>query len=219
MMRAPDAPSGWPSAMAPPHALVFSRGRFRAFSTARYCAANASLTSIRSMSSTVRLARARAIWKAGTGPKPMIVGSTPAMPHDTTRASGVKPLAVTASSLATTIAAAPSVMPDAVPAVTVPSFLNTVGSLPSDSAVVPARGPSSVSNTSMPLRPLISIGSISDLNLPAALASAQACWLRAPYASVSARVRLYSSARFSAVMPMGVLHRLSVSPAQSVSTS
>lgn len=64
-----------------------------------------------------------------------------------------------------------------------------------------------------------SIGSISDLNLPAALASAQACWLRAPYASVSARVRLYSSARFSAVMPMGVLHRLSVSPAQSVSTS
>ena len=50
-------------------------------------------------------------------------------------------------------AAAPSVMPDAFPAVTVPSFLKTVGSLPSFSRVVFGRGCSSVSNTRVSRRP------------------------------------------------------------------
>ena len=48
--RVPVAPSGWPSAMAPPFTLTLSRSSSSAFSTARYCAANASLTSTRSMS-------------------------------------------------------------------------------------------------------------------------------------------------------------------------
>src|SRR5262249_47030041 len=48
--RVPVAPSGCPSAMAPPFTFTFSRSRPRSFSTARYCAANASLISNRSMS-------------------------------------------------------------------------------------------------------------------------------------------------------------------------
>src|SRR6266576_4355603 len=55
--RAPDAPSGWPSAMAPPFTFVLFRSRPRSFSTARYCVANASLISTRSMSLTVSPAR------------------------------------------------------------------------------------------------------------------------------------------------------------------
>ncbi len=47
-------------------------------STARYCAANASLTSIKSISSSFRLAFSKALRVAGTGPMPMISGSTPA---------------------------------------------------------------------------------------------------------------------------------------------
>ena len=52
-MRVPVMPSGCPSAMAPPLTLTLSRSRPSSFSTARYCAANASLTSTRSMSSSV----------------------------------------------------------------------------------------------------------------------------------------------------------------------
>ena len=48
--RVPDAPSGWPNAIAPPLTLTLFRSSSSAFSTARYCAANASLISIRSMS-------------------------------------------------------------------------------------------------------------------------------------------------------------------------
>ena len=44
--RVPVMPSGWPSAIAPPLTLTRSRSRPSSFSTARYCAANASFTSI-----------------------------------------------------------------------------------------------------------------------------------------------------------------------------
>ena len=49
--RAPLAPSGWPSAIAPPFGLTraSSSGRPRSRSTARPCAANASLSSITSI--------------------------------------------------------------------------------------------------------------------------------------------------------------------------
>ncbi len=49
--RVPVMPSGWPSAIAPPFTLTFSRSSPSSFSTDRYCAAKASLISIRSMSS------------------------------------------------------------------------------------------------------------------------------------------------------------------------
>src|SRR5205085_2724575 len=50
--RVPVAPSGCPSAMAPPFTLAFSRSMPNSFSTAKYCAAKASFTSIKSMSSS-----------------------------------------------------------------------------------------------------------------------------------------------------------------------
>src|SRR3990170_3734040 len=89
--RAPDAPSGCPSAMAPPFTFVRSRSSPRSFSTARYCVANASLISTRSMSSTLRPARPSAWRLEGAGPMPMMSGSTPQTPPETMRAMGLRP--------------------------------------------------------------------------------------------------------------------------------
>src|SRR3984885_11311158 len=47
--RVPVAPSGCPNAIAPPFTLTFSRSKPNSFSTPKYCAANASFTSIKSM--------------------------------------------------------------------------------------------------------------------------------------------------------------------------
>ena len=54
---------------------------------------------------------------------PMIAGSTPVDANDRIFASGFRPSFAARSAVATTTAAAPSLMPDALPAVTVPSFL------------------------------------------------------------------------------------------------
>jgi hypothetical protein len=51
------------------------------------------------------------------------------------------------SALRTTNAAAPSLIPEALPAVTVPSLAKAGFNFPKDSAVVPNLGNSSVSNT------------------------------------------------------------------------
>ena len=75
---------------------------------------------------------------AGTGPMPMMLGSTPYTPYDTMRASGLRQWRLTAASLATNMAPAPSLMPDALPAVTTPSFLKTGGSFARVSIVVSA---------------------------------------------------------------------------------
>jgi hypothetical protein len=55
------------------------------------------------------------------------------------RARGLRPFFFAQASVATTSAAAPSVMPEALPAVTVPTFANAGRSAASLSAVVPAR--------------------------------------------------------------------------------
>lgn len=44
VMRVPEAPRGWPTAIAPPLTLLFSGSRPRALATARYWGANASFT-------------------------------------------------------------------------------------------------------------------------------------------------------------------------------
>ena len=75
-------------------------------------------------------------------------------------------------------------------------------SLARPSAVVPARGPSSVSNTIVSFFFLTSTGTISSLNLPSALAFSHFCWLFAANSSSSSRVMPYFSQTFSAVMPM-----------------
>ena len=73
----------------------------------------------------------------------MIDGSTPLVPKLSRIAIGLTPKAFAFSSVITNIAAAPSLIPDALPAVTEPSFLNAGRNLPNLSAVVPWRIPSS----------------------------------------------------------------------------
>ena len=73
----------------------------------------------------------------------MILGSTPATAAETILANGSNVFVRTASSEAIRSAAAPSFNPDEFPAVTLPSFLNTVLKPLSDSIVEFARGNSS----------------------------------------------------------------------------
>ena len=49
---------------------------------------------------------------AGIGPVPMILGSTPAWPHDTMRPSTVRPSLAACLAVISTTAAAPSLMPE-----------------------------------------------------------------------------------------------------------
>ena len=77
-MIAPVAPIGWPSEMPEPFGLTLAGSSPSSFTTAQACAAKASLDSITSRSLTFRPALASASFVAGTGPMPMIVGSTPA---------------------------------------------------------------------------------------------------------------------------------------------
>ena len=79
-----------------------------------------------------------------TGPSPMTRGSTPAAPAVTMRASGVAPALSPAVFDPTINAAAPSLMPEALPAVTMPMPFSTIGlSFASVSRVVPGLGCSS----------------------------------------------------------------------------
>ncbi len=73
-IRAPEAPSGWPMAMAPPLTFTLSGSRPSDRRLARLWEANASLISTTSRSPVVRPARASAFSEAGTGPIPHYVG-------------------------------------------------------------------------------------------------------------------------------------------------
>ena len=70
-IRAPEQPSGWPMAIAPPLTLTRSGSNLSSSTTATDWAANASLISIRSTSSSRQPARPSARFTAGTGPIPM----------------------------------------------------------------------------------------------------------------------------------------------------
>src|SRR5262245_58595500 len=117
-MRAPDAPIGWPIAIAPPLTLTMPVSHPMSLFTAIACAAKASFASIRSRSFTLHPAFSSALRDAGIGPLPMICGSTPAVAHDAIRASGVMPRRSASDARITTTTAAPSLSPDALPAVT-----------------------------------------------------------------------------------------------------
>src|SRR3546814_19813696 len=78
-MRAPDAPIGWPIAIAPPLTLILAASQPISLFTDSACAANASLASIRSRSAISQPASSSARLLAATGPIPMIDGSTPAL--------------------------------------------------------------------------------------------------------------------------------------------
>ena len=76
---------------------------------------------------------------AGAGPIPISDGSTPTVAQCVSRPIGVRPCAFTPRSDASRIAAAPSTMPEALPAVTQPFLLNAAGSFASPSIVESGR--------------------------------------------------------------------------------
>ena len=157
---------------------------------------------MRSISATFISSFFISLLTAATGPTPMMEGSTPPRAPPTQVAIGLTPSSLAFSSLITTMAAAPSLIPEALPAVTMPSFLKAGFRRARVSTVVPGRGPSSVSTITEPFLPLTSTGTISSLNLPSAMAFSHFCWLLAENSSSISRVRCHCSATFSAVMPM-----------------
>src|SRR6266481_4013419 len=66
--RAPDAPTGWPIAIAPPLTLTFEVSQPRSLLTAQACAAKASFASIRSRSAMLQPAFFSAARDAGMRP-------------------------------------------------------------------------------------------------------------------------------------------------------
>ena len=99
---------------------------------------------------------------------PMIAGSTPDDANALIVASGFRPSCLARSAVITSTAAAPSLSPDALAAVTDPSLANAGLRPLTDSSVVAALMNSSAANaTGSPLRWGIITGVISSLNLPA----------------------------------------------------
>src|SRR5690606_33077117 len=125
----------------------------------------------------------------GTVPVHSQAGSTPAWAYATRRAMGFAPRASAALRSMSTTAAAPSLMPEALPAVTVPfSGTNTGLSFARSSRDALLRTCSSVSKTTVPLRDLISIGRIWSRKRPSAMAAAARRWLSTASLSWSSRV-------------------------------
>ncbi|MNE58999.1 hypothetical protein D3C80_1540630 [compost metagenome] len=188
--------------MAPPLRLTrgSSSARPSSRNTAKPWAAKASLSSMTSRSASDKPASSSTLRVAGTGPMPISRGSTPATAMPTIRPRAFKPWRRAAALLASSKAQAPSLTPEALPAVTLPPSRNGVPRRASCSSVVSPRGCSSCS-TSLggPLRCGISTGTISCARRPRAWAAAALCWLRRAKASWSAREMANCSATFSAV--------------------
>ncbi|MNJ49135.1 hypothetical protein D3C77_443520 [compost metagenome] len=96
-------------------------------------------------------AKVSAFGIALTGPAPISSGSTPLSAKERKVASGVNPPASARSLLITITAAAPSLICELLPAVTVPPRLKLGFSPASASIVVSARTPSSWSNVKVVL--------------------------------------------------------------------
>ena len=156
--------------------------------TAQAWAAKASLASTRSRSEAFQPAFSSALREAGIGPVPMIAGSTPAVAQEAMRASGSMPRFSASSAVISTTAAAPSLRPEALPAVTVPSLEKAGRSFCIASIVAPGRIYSSLSTTTSPLRVLTVKGAISSLNRPAFCAASALFWLASANSSCSSRV-------------------------------
>ena len=209
---APVAPSGWPSAIAPPIGLTTSGFRPRVLITANAWAAKASFSSIQPMSARLKPAALSAAGIASIGPMPISSGGTPRDAKLTNRASGCKLNCLTAFSLANISAPAPSLVCELLPAVTLPLAANTVRSLASASSVVSARGPSSrltvravvlISPLSrLGVRSTTCTGVISSANAPACCAARALWWDCSANASCASRLTFHCVATFSAVKPM-----------------
>ena len=138
-IRAPEAPIGCPRAMAPP--LTFTLSRLKPSSRPRRGTGRQRLRWLRSD-------RDRPLsnqpfpkpcgWRGwGQGPSRR---APPALAQPTMRARGERPRSAASPASMSTRAAAPSFTPEALPAVTTPSFLKAGRNLPSTSMVVPGRG-------------------------------------------------------------------------------
>ena len=150
---------------------------------------------------------------AGTGPMPKRSGSTPAVANVTKRPSGVSPRSRACAADITMTAAAPSLVCEELPAVTVPLAWKAGRSLASASADVSRRGPSSTANAiwrviglaPLPFEPSTSAavtGTISSVKRPASIAAIARWWLRSANASCSSREIADSRAWFSATRPV-----------------
>ncbi len=118
-----------------------------------------------------------------------------------------------------TTAAPASFMPDALPAVTVPSGLNTGFSLPRPSTDASGRTCSSRVNSLVPFLDFSSTGTISSSNRPSSCARAARMCDSTENSSCCSRLMSCDSARFSAVTPMWILSNGSVSPPTTGSTT
>ena len=142
---APVHPSGWPRAIAPPFTFTLSGSSDSSRITGRDCAANASFSSTRSTRLSFIRSRFMSFGIAAIGPIPITSGATPATANPRKRAIGSTPSSFSTFPETTIATAAPSLIWEEFPAVTVP-FASKAGlSFDSASIVVSARGPSSVS--------------------------------------------------------------------------
>jgi hypothetical protein len=119
---------------------------------------------------------------------PITAGSTPALAQEAMRARGLRPRFLASSALISTRAAAPSLRPEALAAVTVPSLLKAGRRPETLSRVAPWRMYSSWSTTVSPLRPLMVTGAISSGEPPAFWAASALFWEATAKASWSPRV-------------------------------
>ena len=155
-MRVPEAPIGWPSAMAPPCALTSAGSTPSTRVDCTATAAKASLISIAASSSAATSVWASADSMARAGCECSETSGPATKAWARMRASGWMPRMRASSSCITTTAAAPSEICEELPAVIVPSFEKAGRSAASDSTVVSARSPSSVSTVVLPRRELTS---------------------------------------------------------------
>ncbi|OQC05492.1 MAG: hypothetical protein BWX79_02280 [Alphaproteobacteria bacterium ADurb.Bin100] len=120
---------------------------------------------------------------------PIVAGSRPLVPKAAMRAKGFRPRAAAFFALITTTAAAPSLMPDALPAVTDPA-LSKAGRRPASASafVFLLMNSSALNRMGSPFFWAIDTVTISSLNLPAACAAAALVWLARARASCISRV-------------------------------
>ena len=165
--------------------------------------AKASLSSIRSRSPTLIPARARTLRTAGIGPAPMIAGSMPATAVATTRAIGFRPRAFARSASTSRTADAPSLIPELLPAVTLPPSRKAGRSLASASSDESARGCSSrVTRIGSPFFCATGTGTSWPSKAPRSIAATAFCWLASANASCRSRLTTQRSTTFSAVSPI-----------------
>ena len=136
------------------------------------------------------------------GPVPMLSGSTPACAQEAIRARGFRPRARASAADISTRAAAPSLSPEALAAVTDPSLVKAGRSPETLSSVAPWRMYSSWSTTVSPFRPFTMTGTISAAKRPAFCAASARFWEVTAKRSWSSRVICQRAAMFSAVWPM-----------------